>query len=230
MHARWIVLTRRWHRWAALVLGVQLVLWFVGGLVMTAIPIEYIHGDHLAHAGAHVDKPLRPQDFAPLRAEAVAGALSVEPAYVQGRAVYRVQAATETYLLDAKNGSRLAPLSAEQVAAAARAAYTGEAPIAAVDRLTEAPAEAKRPVPLWRVRFADALSTTFYLAPADGRILAKRSTLWRAFDVFWMLHIMDYAERSDANNTLLRTVSAAGLLLALSGLVLVGNHYLRRRA
>ncbi|HEY5613164.1 MAG TPA: hypothetical protein VIK70_06190, partial [Lysobacter sp.] len=41
---------RRAHKWIALVVGVQALLWMLSGLYMTVISIDIIHGDHLAHA------------------------------------------------------------------------------------------------------------------------------------------------------------------------------------
>jgi len=73
---RWAV---RLHKWVALVVGIQVLLWVTGGLVMTAIPIERVRGEH--HAPPAVSAPLdvahalslpRAADragFAPARAE-----------------------------------------------------------------------------------------------------------------------------------------------------------------
>src|SRR5438128_604927 len=41
------------HKWVGLVVGLQVLFWVLGGLVMSAIPIERVHGDHhLAHPRA----------------------------------------------------------------------------------------------------------------------------------------------------------------------------------
>ena len=48
---------RRAHKWIALVIGVQALLWMLSGLYMTSISIDVIHGDHLAHTSS---KPLNP--------------------------------------------------------------------------------------------------------------------------------------------------------------------------
>ena len=46
-----------------------------------------------------------------------------------------------------------------------------------------------------------------------GLIDARRNDMWRLFDFFWMLHIMDYQEREDFNHPLL--IGAAGLALSV---------------
>ena len=82
---------------------------------------------------------------------------------------------------------------------------------------------------MWRVEFADRKETTLYFSPSTGELLAKRHDLWRWFDLWWMLHIMDYEERSDVNNMLLRITSTVGMVFALSGLWLLIYSFGRRR-
>jgi len=220
---------RRWHRGFTLLLGLQIVLWCVGGLVMTAIPITYIHGDHLLAHHDVATATLNPADFPAVPSFAASDLRSIEPMYVLGRSVYRIESVSETYLLDAKTARRIPPLNRAQIETIASTLFQGNAPIFSSEWLTSAPAEARRPVPLWRVKFDDRLHSTFYLSPIDGRLLARRSDLWRVFDFFWMLHIMDYADRSDVNNNLLRISAALAFGVVLTGAFLLFNHYQRRR-
>jgi hypothetical protein len=50
-----------------------------------------------------------------------------------------------------------------------------------------------------------------------GELVSRRHELWRAFDFLWMLHIMDYKEREDVNNAILRVFTWGALLMALTG-------------
>ena len=50
---------RTWHRWLSIVVGLQLLLWTLSGLVMTWVPIDEVHGDHLV---AELDTPEWPAD------------------------------------------------------------------------------------------------------------------------------------------------------------------------
>ena len=36
----------RLHKWLALLIGLQVFLWLLGGLVMSALPIERVRGEH----------------------------------------------------------------------------------------------------------------------------------------------------------------------------------------
>src|SRR3546814_3166183 len=52
MAIRWPLLVRRTHKWLALVVGVQALLWTLTGFYMVVVHIDTIHGDHLVHAPA----------------------------------------------------------------------------------------------------------------------------------------------------------------------------------
>ena len=34
------------HKWIALIVGIQVLGWVLGGLIMTALPIEKVRGEH----------------------------------------------------------------------------------------------------------------------------------------------------------------------------------------
>ncbi|HEY1128843.1 MAG TPA: PepSY domain-containing protein, partial [Roseateles sp.] len=220
---------RRAHKWIGLVIGVQALLWMLSGVYMTAISLDVIHGDHLAHV---FNEPL---DASPDRLD-VAQLARLQPGLESfklkkflGREVYELRAAGKANLFDARTGELLSPLPREQIVRRARDIYQGEAEIREVTWITQAPQEvAKRPVPMWAVRFDDRANSTLYFSPDTGDLLARRHDLWRWFDFLWMFHIMDYDTRSDVNNGLLRVAAGVGLLFALSGAWLVVYSFRRR--
>ena len=63
---KWRLITRL-HRWAGLVLGIQVTLWFASGLFMTLPPIDRVRGTHML-----ADAPEPPA----LPASAVASAIA----------------------------------------------------------------------------------------------------------------------------------------------------------
>ncbi|MEO5732809.1 MAG: PepSY domain-containing protein [Rubrivivax sp.] len=222
---------RRTHRWIGLVVGLQVLFWMVSGVYMTSVSLDVIHGDHLAHVAR---EPLNPADqrldLDRLRARYPA-LQSVQLKRLLQRDVYELREAGTVRLVDAHSGELLSPLSRETVLKLALAAYQGRAPVAEVSWITQAPQEvASRPVPMWAVRFDELAGTTLYFSPDTGALLARRHSLWRIFDFVWMLHIMDYDQRTDVNNLLLRAASVSGLLFALSGAGLVYFSFRRRVA
>ncbi len=222
---------RRAHKWIALVVGVQALLWMLSGLYMTSISLDIIHGDHLAHA--EKAKPLAtsgPLIDANALIERYPHLTTFRLKRLLDQEVYELKHADMVALIDARSGERLSPLSDAMARKVAQSLYQGKAPIRTAELITEAPQEVKtRPLPMWRVEFADNNETTLYLSPHSGELLAKRHDLWRWFDFLWMFHIMDYEERTDVNNTLLRIASSIGLVFALSGLWLLFYSFSRRR-
>jgi Na(+)-translocating NADH:ubiquinone oxidoreductase F subunit len=74
---------------------------------------------------------------------------------------------------------------------------------------------------VWRVDFSDADETSVYVSSVSGAVLEHRNSTWRLFDIFWMLHIMDYSERTNFNNPLLVSSAVGGLWMALTGVWLL---------
>ena len=50
---RWTI---RVHKWLALIVGIQIILWVTGGVVMSVIPIETVRGEHNIAEVIHPDQ------------------------------------------------------------------------------------------------------------------------------------------------------------------------------
>ncbi|MGY0531719.1 hypothetical protein [Stenotrophomonas sp. C-A] len=221
---------RRAHKWIGLVIGVQALLWMLSGVYMTVVPLEVIHGDHLAHVRGESLAPQRERVGADVLVTRYQGLQSFRLKKVLEREVYDVRRGKERFLVDAVSGERLPRLDRAAAVALAQSLYQGTGKVAGADWLTDAPSEVKtRPVPMWAIHFADRGSTTLYLSPDSGELLARRHSLWRWFDFLWMFHIMDYEHRTDVNITLLRAASVIGLGFGLSGVWLLFYSFGQRR-
>ena len=218
MSVRWPLLVRRTHKWLALLLGLQVVIWTATGCYMVVVHIDIIHGDHLVRTPqAHLFDieqlvpPARIVQAHPLAQEVRLARLFDKP-------VWRVEAASGTFLVDARNGRTLPALSEAQARAVATSIYTGEPNIVSTKLLRTAPLEMQtRPPPYWQVEFAGWNRPTLYISPSTGELVSRRHALWRIFDFAWMLHIMDYDDRSNVNNPLLRVATWSAVFMALSG-------------
>ena len=222
---------RRTHKWIGLIVGVQALLWMISGVYMTVISLDTIHGDHLMHIAR---APLQRSD---VRMELdklqslYPGIQSFRLKSLLGQDVFEIRRGEKSSLVDAQTGEIISPLKRDAIEALAKEIYQGDAQIRDVSLIAEAPPEvAKRPVPMWAVRYDGWAETTLYFSPNTGELLARRHTLWRWFDFLWMLHIMDYGNRTDVNNTLLRAAAGIGLIFALSGAWLVFYAFRGRRA
>ena len=119
------------------------------------------------------------------------------------------------------SGAPLAPLDAAGAAAAARDRFDVAADVVDATLVSEAAGEYRdKPVPAWRVAFDDDLSTHVYVDAASGEVTSVRNDVWRRFDFFWMLHIMDYEGRTDFGTPWLHAAAWLGVASALSGLLL----------
>ena len=224
------LVTRRVHKWLSLFVGIQALLWSLTGLYMVAVSIDVIHGDQL----------VRPPGHAPFEVAAFVDPSAVvaqAPAARTLRLVRRLDRplwVVETdgglRTFDARSGEPLPPPSEALIRAIARQRFAGSAPIVEARRLGTVPAEVRgRPAPIWRVVFAGWNEPTLYLSAATGELLTRRHNLWRIYDFAWMLHIMDYDERENVNNPLLRALSWAAVLAAASGAWLLVYSFSRRR-
>lgn len=236
---RWII---RAHKWLALVVGIQIFLWVLGGLAMSLMPIEQVRAEHTVAPAPDYPLPLD-QVLTPERAAAIAGLVDVESATLtrwHDGPVWRFDAGDQRIVVDALSGFRRTPLDAQSARDIAAAGYAGEAEISNVEYFAEPAFEYRRNHAAWRVSFDDGEGTRLYIDAATGVIDARRNDMWRVFDVFWMLHIMDYRERENFNHPLLIIMAGLALFTVLAGLgllvvrmrriVLVELHRRRQRA
>ena len=223
----------RLHKLLAIIVGIQLLLWVISGLYMTAVPLPYVHGDHL-------------RDKAPLKPLAIENLPDVMQSYLlnnnielirkltvinrDGKAVYHFKADSKNVLLDVQTGLEIANLSEQRAIEIALASYRHNASVLSAELITsyESTPEIKgRDLPIWQVNFDDWSNTSLYVSNIEARVITARSDIWRVFDFLWMLHIMDYDERQDFNNPLIILIATLGLLFVLSGVVLVVKGFQR---
>lgn len=222
-------LVQRIHLWAGLILGVQVLLWMASGVVMSFLPIELVRGETAAYSAP--ERALEAQTYASpggIIAQ-TEGVTSVELRRFLGQAVYVAEGPGGAAMFDAATGEKLTPLKEADARRIAKLDFVGEGEIARATLLSFPPQEYRGATPVWRVDFNDKHRTRLYISPDTGEVRARRNDIWRLYDFFWMLHIMDYEDREDFNNPLIMTASAAGLIFALSGLVIVVMRLARGR-
>lgn len=221
-------LARKTHKWLALIIAVQAVFWMLSGLYMTAVHINIIHGDHLVRAPRQ--QPIALEGLVEPTTLVPGGTRSVRLDTQLGQPVYIVDAIPGRMLFDARTGQMLSPLDEKAARDRAVALYAGKGAVTKVELLDTAPSEIKgRQMPIWRVEFEGMWKPTIYIAPQTGELSAKRHDLWRIFDFVWMFHIMDYEERTDMNNTLLRVATWMAVATSATGGWLLLYSFRRRR-
>ena len=75
-------------------------------------------------------------------------------------------------------------------------------------------------LPAYKVKTDSKDKINVYVGYMTGDISSIRSDSWRIWDLMWSLHIMDYRERDNINNILLKFLSVLALITSLSGITL----------
>lgn len=213
------------HKWLSLVIGLQLALWLASGLAFNLLDSDIVSGRHLAAgpASAEVsaaDVAVAHDAIARMYPPGSIVDIRLQPGFE--RPVYRVQTTGGVELRDAGSGAPVA-INRDRAAAIAARDYAGDDSLIGEPlKLASANMESRgHDGAIWRVDVADDLSTSLYISAQDGRVLERRNDSWRLFDIFWMLHIMDYTERQDFNNPVVIVFGLGALLMSLSGCLLL---------
>jgi Na(+)-translocating NADH:ubiquinone oxidoreductase F subunit len=223
---------RRLHKWIGLAIGIQVAIWMLSGLMMGLLDHDRVQGHHTR--AEQRDVPLSARAHALLEPGDVLDRMPRE-SVVHGihlmsflnRPVYRIASDTKVLLLDSLSGQRI-EITADVARRVARTEYSGRAAIRSVAAVQAPSMEVRRHEgAVWRVDFDDVDDTSLYVSANDGSILERRNDTWRLFDVFWMLHIMDYKQREDFNNALVILASLVAAWFSVSGLILFFDSFRR---
>lgn len=222
----------RLHKWLALFIGAQLLIWFASGALMSFLPIDKVRGEHLVDREAVTAIPAESRfaDPATLGVRAGAPVRAITWHMVGARQVAEVTTSKGISLFDGQTGERLPPVDAGQARGIATAAWKSAAkPASKVSRVAEESPEYRGALPAWRVAFSDPDATSVFVAAGTGRITAVRTGTWRLYDFFWSLHIMDWKNHEDFNTPWLLAFAIGGLFFGLAGTVLLFMRWPVRR-
>lgn len=212
---------RRIHKWVGLVIGLQFLIWAMSGAAMALLDMGEVAGGEKREVPS---PPLPPAGTAWPR---VQGALSGQPVTAlavrdlpRGH-VIAATTASGVHLFDARDGSPIAidRGKAAEIARAAHPEKTQPARVSPLAGITVAVRE--HSLPIWQVDFNDAMDSSYYVSGSTGELLERRNSTWRLWDFFWMLHNMDYANRTSFNHPLIVMVGFAMVWLAVTGLWLL---------
>ncbi|CCH03589.1 hypothetical protein FAES_pFAES01097 (plasmid) [Fibrella aestuarina BUZ 2] len=238
MRRTWHLRIRRTHRYLGLLIGIQFLLWTLGGLYFSWSNLDDIHGDHLKRpvpafsTVASLVSPAVPLQT--LHGQGIDSITSINLIDVAGTPCYQISyptqqkagsSTTQTRLADALTGQFRAELTQTEAITLAQQRFAGSPEVAGVEYLTTTNGHheyREKPLPAYAITFRQPAHATIYVATRLGTVQSVRTDPWRVFDLLWMLHTMDYAGRDDINNGLLRGFSVLGLLTILSGFALYG--------
>ena len=224
------------HRWIGLFIALQLLAWSIGGFLFSWLPPEEINGEIV-----RLETKLVPPTNEILNTpQAILASLPKAQAQQvvattlrqrRGRWVYELSDANgPRFWVDAHTGQPWQGLSPEEAGSIARNAILGSPSTRSVRRFDHKPPLEYRgkALPAYRIILDGPHEPHVYVHAISGEVTAVRTDSWRLYDFFWMLHIMDYSERSDYRSLLLQLTSLVAFLSSISGVLLWGFRGQRR--
>ena len=208
-------IVRNVHKYLSFISSLQLLLWTASGSYFEFNKIEMVRGEQyvLSHSYA-VDLSQINLNIAEAENVRLSKRLNEEIIIItkdlgneyldiKGKSLKKLS--TDAALKIVGNKTTLKPLNVEEIKMEKNGSeYRG------------------RPLPLYKVTSKNKANEKInvYLNVFSGEILAIRSTQWRVWDLMWGFHIIDWQERDNINNFLLKMFSILALISSLTGLLL----------
>lgn len=221
--------TRKIHKWASLLIGLQVIIWVISGLTFNVIDHKKARGNAYRQAtivqpSAIAQKTLLPVENIlksyPETLELKQVNILAKPYYLltQQRGLYR-DSANSYHIVNAITGE-LTLIDDSLAAAIAKASYSGPGNMTSVALITPPIADfLKHKNPSWQINFDDDLATSVYVEQGSGRLLGHSNSDKRFADFFFMLHFMDYGSEGSFNTIQVMIFAFITLWLSLSGLI-----------
>lgn len=219
---------RKAHRYLGVLLGIQFLFWTVGGLYFSWSKIDEVRGENLRRKQSLVQPheiKISLADVLPtLQADSISKLALVHilsEGYFQ--ISYFQQGLEKVSLIDAATGAVRKPLTESEALEVAKQSFLQPTTVSSVAYVTTTNGHheyREKPLPAYAVTLSHPSNTTVYVSAELGTVQSYRNNTWRIFDFLWMLHVMDFENRDNINNWLLRVFSAFGLITLLSGFTL----------
>lgn len=223
-----MIIVRRVHKWIGLILGLQLALWMLSGLGMAILPHDKVSGDHrrAEHAEPFALELANDQLQRPTSVKA-GNIRQIRLRIFEDRPVLETITSDGVELLDISNGQAII-IDEALAAKIASHDYAGPGTISKAVYVPKSTLEIRNhTAPAWRVNFNDPERTSIYVSATNGKIMERRNLYWRVFDIFWMLHIMDYQNRSSFNHPLIVISALVVFWMGVSGILLWWDSFRR---
>tara|TARA_Y100000817_G_scaffold310324_1_gene300797 strand:+ start:560 stop:1165 length:606 start_codon:yes stop_codon:yes gene_type:complete len=189
---------RNFHRYLSIFVSIQLLLWTISGIYFAYNKIELVRGEQY-----RLPKDIEYRIFDRLGS-------SVIETIQDGKKSYK------SY----PEGNAIKPLTKEEaLKITAQKTTLNPIEVTLVNELYPG-AEYRGSLPVYKVKTNSKDSINVYIGYMTGDISSIRSDSWRIWDFLWSLHIMDYRERDNINNILLKILSVLALVTSISGITL----------
>ena len=206
-------MVRTFHKYLSLAISIQLLLWTISGIYFAFNKIELIRGEQYILEQENTEVNLK-KFTASFKAKNITILKRLD------EWILKVEEDPVVHYIDLK-GNRLNSLNSEEAKQIVKN-KTSLIPLIAVK--IENPSKGSefrgRNLPMFKVTTNSNDEVNVYIDALSGEVAAIRSDSWRIWDFLWGTHIMDYSERENIDNLLLKIFSILALISALSGIVL----------
>ncbi|MCU0351447.1 MAG: PepSY domain-containing protein [Flavobacterium sp.] len=222
---------RRSHRYLGVFLGIQFLAWTMGGLYFSWTNIEQIRGEDIRTTKKPL--PIETQNASLVilldslqKNEPQISFKNIQVVEILDKAYYQIHLEApqkKVLLFEMKSLLPKAALNEQEAKEVARKSLKNPSEILQTNYLTTTNGHheyREKPLPAYAITFGKPNNTTVYVSTELGTVQTYRNNEWRIFDFLWMLHTMDYENRDNINNWLLRIFSLIGLITIFSGFLL----------
>ena len=207
---------RSFHKYLSLIISIQLLLWTISGIYFAFNKIELVRGEQ--YIIEERDSVLNIEN---LNINSNTKGIEVFKRLDQWIVKVEIGAGFKYQDLSGNAVNELSPNQAIEVVKL----MTTLSPIDVI-KVNESSARSEfrgRNLPIYKIKTNSSDDSNVYVDVMSGKIVAIRSDSWRIWDFLWGAHIIDYRERDNINNILLKIFSVLALLSSLSGIALFFN-------
>ena len=210
-----MTIIRKTHSYLSFFISLQLLLWTVSGIYFAFNKIEYVRGEQYRNAIVSNFKV----DDLNLNLDNV-GEISIKKRLNQN--IIIVKTTSGNRYLD-EFGMDLNKLSKDQVSEIVKNNTSLKPYLVEIVTEDKRGSEYRgRKLPIYRAvtKNSKDKDINVYVDPYSGEILSIRSKQWRIWDLMWGFHIMDWVDRDNIDNILLKIFSILALISSITGLLI----------
>ena len=209
---------RKTHRYLGLFIGIQFLMWTIGGLYFSWTDIDEIHGDHFKK-----DEPEQTSFNNLMGTAQLKNLQSIQTLELLEIAKEPYYWINETTLFNASTGDIKNGITSDEAQQVANRYMLSDLKISGIELIEKVGEHHEyrgRPLPAYEISYETPQNLKAYVAVENGAFQTVRHRDWRWFDFLWMTHTMDYQGRDNFNTIVLRAFSLLGLITVLSGFLL----------
>ena len=193
------ITVRKIHRYLSIFIAIQLLLWTISGIYFAYNMIEMVRGEQY-----RLPLEIEYRIFKRLGQEIIE----------------KNENGLKTYLTYPDNLPVNNLLPSEVINIAKEKTSLNPTEVSLIETAERGAEFRGRRLPIYKVSTDTKDGINIYIDPITGDVAAIRSDSWRAWDLLWALHIMDYQDRDNINNILLKIFSILALVSSISGVIL----------